>query len=97
MYCQLYDLPAGGNKKGRLRDPRYTLLSVPCFVNPRNRGHSRLPPSHIQNLPRRSAFRFDAGTTFVRYLQGLDPPQAPVSVISLTYIATQGNLQVATG
>ena len=34
MYCQLYDLPAGGNKKGRLRDPRYTLLSVPHFVNP---------------------------------------------------------------
>jgi hypothetical protein len=33
MYCQLYDLPAGGNKKGRLRDPRYTLLSVPQFVN----------------------------------------------------------------
>jgi hypothetical protein len=33
MYCQLYDLPAGGNKKGRLRDPRYTLLSAPRFVN----------------------------------------------------------------
>jgi len=36
MYCQLYDLPAGGNKKGRLRDPRYTLLSPARFVNPRN-------------------------------------------------------------
>ena len=35
MYCQLYDLPAGGNKKGRLRDPRYTLLSASHFVNPR--------------------------------------------------------------
>jgi hypothetical protein len=46
---------------------------------------------------KRSAFRFDAGTTFVRYLQGLDPRQAPVSVISPTYIATQGNFQVATG
>ena len=45
----------------------------------------------------RSAFRFDAGITFVRYLQGLDPRQAPVSVISPTYIATQGNFQVATG
>ena len=33
MYCQLYDLPAGGNKKGRLRDPGYTLLSAPQFVN----------------------------------------------------------------
>jgi len=29
----LYDLPAGGNKKGRLRDPGYTLLSAPQFVN----------------------------------------------------------------
>jgi hypothetical protein len=46
---------------------------------------------------KRSAFRFDAGTTFVRYLQGLDPRQPPVSVISPTYIATQGNFQVATG
>jgi hypothetical protein len=46
---------------------------------------------------KRSAFRFDAGTTFVRYLQGLDPRHAPVSVISPTYIATQGNFQVATG
>ena len=46
---------------------------------------------------KRSAVRFDAGTTFVRYLQGLDPRQAPVSVISPTYIATQGNFQVATG
>jgi hypothetical protein len=45
----------------------------------------------------RSAFRFDAGITLVRYLQGLDPRQAPVSVISPTYIATQGNFQVATG
>ena len=35
MYCQLYDLPAGGNKKGRWRDPLYTLLSAPRFVNPR--------------------------------------------------------------
>jgi hypothetical protein len=46
---------------------------------------------------KRSTFRFDAGTTFVRYLQGLDPRQAPTSVISPTYIATQGNFQVATG
>jgi hypothetical protein len=45
----------------------------------------------------RSSFRFDAGITFVRYLQGLDPRQAPVSVISPTYITTQGNFQVATG
>ena len=40
MYCQLYDLPAGGNKKGRLRDPRYTLLSVPHFVNPKGGAQS---------------------------------------------------------
>jgi hypothetical protein len=46
---------------------------------------------------KRSAFRFDAGITFVRYLQGLDPRQASVSVISPTYIVTQGNFQVATG
>jgi len=46
---------------------------------------------------RRSTFRLDAGTTLVRYLQGLDPRQAPVSVTSPTYIATQGNFQVATG
>ncbi len=46
---------------------------------------------------KRSSLRFDAGTTFVRYLQGLDPRQAPVSVISPNYIATQGNFQVATG
>ena len=46
---------------------------------------------------KRSAVRLDAGTTFVRYLQGLDPRQAPISVISPTYIATQGNFQVATG
>jgi hypothetical protein len=46
---------------------------------------------------KRSLFRFDAGTTFVRYLQGLDPRQAPVAYISPTYIATQGNFQVATG
>ena len=45
----------------------------------------------------RSAFRFDAGINFVRYLQGLDPRQAPVTVISPTYISTQGNFQVATG
>ena len=43
MYCQLYDLPAGGNKKGRLRDPRYTLLSPPRFVNPRNDVQSLTP------------------------------------------------------
>jgi hypothetical protein len=42
---------------------------------------------------KRSSFRFDAGTTFVRYLQGLDPRQAPVAYISPTYIATQGNFQ----
>jgi hypothetical protein len=96
MYCQLYDLPAGGNKKGRLRDPRYTLLSAPRFVNPGNGDHSWLPLSRNQNLPRCSAFRFDVGT-FVRYPQGLDPRHAPVSVISPTYIATQGNFQVATG
>jgi len=29
----LYDLPAGGNKKGRWRDPRNTLLTAPLFVN----------------------------------------------------------------
>jgi hypothetical protein len=46
---------------------------------------------------KRSALRFDAGTTLVRYLQELDPRQAPVSVIPPTYIATQGNFQVATG
>lgn len=45
MYCQLYDLPAGGNKKGRLRDPRYTLLSVPHFVNPSKGGQSSFPPA----------------------------------------------------
>ena len=49
------------------------------------------------NASKRSSFRFDAGTTFVRYLQGLDPRQAPVAYISPTYIATQGNFQVATG
>jgi hypothetical protein len=45
----------------------------------------------------RSALRLDAGTTFVRYLQGLDPRQPGVAVISPNYIATQGNFQVATG
>jgi hypothetical protein len=40
MYCQLYDLPAGGNKKGRSRDPRYTLLSTPHFVNSTNNEQS---------------------------------------------------------
>ena len=46
---------------------------------------------------RRSALRLDAGVTLVRYLQGLDPRRPPVSEISPTYIATQGNFQVATG
>ena len=48
-------------------------------------------------VSRRSALRLDAGVTLVRYLQGLDPRQPPVSEISPMYIATQGNFQVATG
>jgi hypothetical protein len=43
---------------------------------------------------KRSSFRFDAGITFVRYLQNLDPRQALVT--SPTYIVTYGNFQVAT-
>jgi hypothetical protein len=50
-----------------------------------------------RKVSERSAFRFDVGTTFVRYLQGLDPQQPPVAVISANYIATQGNFQFATG
>jgi hypothetical protein len=45
----------------------------------------------------RSALRLDAGTTFVRYLQGLDPRQPGVAVISPNYIATEGNFQLAMG
>jgi hypothetical protein len=44
---------------------------------------------------KRSSFRFDAGITFVRYLQDLDPRQALVT--SPTYIVTYGNFQVASG
>lgn len=53
MYCQLYDLPAGDNKKGRLRDPRYTLLSVPHFVNrgtARNRNFHSLIHDFVEPL-----------------------------------------------
>ena len=51
MYCQLYDLPAGGNKKGRLRDPDYTLLSVPRFVNPRTRRPITAFTDRFSNSP----------------------------------------------
>jgi hypothetical protein len=44
---------------------------------------------------KRSSFRFDAGITFVRYLQDLDARQALVT--SPTYIVTYGNFRVATG
>jgi hypothetical protein len=50
-----------------------------------------------RKISRRSAVRIDVGTTFIRYLQGLDPRQPPIAVISPNYIATQGNLQVSTG
>jgi hypothetical protein len=96
MYCQLYDLPAGGNKKGRLRDPRYTLLSVPHFVNRGTPDHRSFRPatSRISAIHNEGK---EKSITFGRYLQGLDPRQAPVSITSPTYIAAQGNFQVATG
>jgi hypothetical protein len=50
-----------------------------------------------RKISRRSVVRIDVGATFIRYLQGLDPRQPPVAVISPNYIATQGNLQVSTG
>jgi hypothetical protein len=46
----------------------------------------------------RSTIRFDAGTTFVRYLTGHpDPRQLPVTVLSTDYIVTQGNFHLGSG
>ena len=45
----------------------------------------------------RGTLRLDVGTTFVRYLQGVDPKQPPIGWISSDYYATQGNFQVAVG
>jgi hypothetical protein len=44
-----------------------------------------------------SSVRFDLGSTFVRYLQGPDPKQPPISTISSDYISNQGNLQLSVG
>jgi len=43
------------------------------------------------------ALRLDVGSTFVRYLQGLDPKQPAIGWISSDYYTTQGNFQVAVG
>jgi len=48
---------------------------------------------------RRSALRFDFGTTLVRYLQGYPNPHVSAlgSIISSDYYVTQGNVQISTG
>ena len=46
---------------------------------------------------RHGTLRLDAGVTFVRYLQGLDPQQPSKGWISPDYYATQGNFQLAFG
>jgi len=50
------------------------------------------------SVSRRSAVRFNFGTTFIHYLTARpDPQQPPVSVLSTDYYVTQGNFQFTTG